>query len=202
MSLYKTPFSRAYWRDAVKSFRSLRGMVFAAMMIALCVVLSMSGAKIILSENLSFSPTFLPRALCALVYGPVGAILFAVAEDTLGFFLGSSSGPYFPGYTLTTVLGCLWYALFFYRAKVTVLRVTLAKLITNVQNVLLGSLWSAILYGKGYLYYMGKSAVKNAAFLPVQVVMLVVVLRLLLPILSHMGFIPNQLGEKGKMKVF
>ena len=154
MSLYKTPFSRAYWRDAVKSFRSLRGMVFAAMMIALCVVLSMSGAKIILSENLSFSPTFLPRALCALVYGPVGAILFAVAEDTLGFFMGSSSGPYFPGYTLTTVLGCLWYALFFYRAKVTVLRVTLAKLITNVQNVLLGSLWSAILYGKGYLYYL------------------------------------------------
>lgn len=202
MSLYKTPFSRAYWKDAMKSFRSLRGMVFAAMMIAVCVALSLSGAKIVLSENLSFSPTFLPRALCALVYGPVGAILFAVAEDTISFFLGSGGGPYFPGYTVTTVLGCLWYALFFYRARVTVLRVTLAKLITNVQNVFLGSLWSAILYSRGYLYYMTKSALKNAVFLPLQIIMLIVMLRLLLPILSRMGFIPRQLGEDGKLKLF
>ena len=202
MSLYKTPFSRAYWRDAVKSFRSLRGLVFAALMIAVCVALSMSGAKIVLSENLTFSVTFLPRALCALVYGPVGAIVFAVAEDTIGFFMGSSSGPYFPGYALTTALGCFWYALFFYRARVTVLRVTLAKLITNVQNVFLGSLWSAILYGKGYMYYMTKSAIKNAISLPIQIIMLVVLFQVLLPILRRMGVIPNQLGDGRRMKLF
>lgn len=167
MSLFKTPFSRAYWKESLKSFRSVRGMVFAALMVAACIVLSHFSVKV--TESLSISFSFIARALCSLVYGPLGALAFGVVEDTLSFLLNSKGYPYFPGYALTTMLGCFTYALFFYRTKVTVLKIFLAKLLTNVQNVFLGALWSAMLYSKGYLYYMTTSAVKNLISLPIYI---------------------------------
>ena len=91
MKLYKTPFSLGYWRDAAGELKDLRKLVFAALMIAACLILNKF--KIPLGENLSLSVTFLARALCAAVCGPLVAIVFGAAEDTLGFFLSTSSGP-------------------------------------------------------------------------------------------------------------
>ena len=191
MKLYRTPFSRSYWRDAVSELKDLRKLTFAALMIAACLILAKF--KIPLGESLSLSVTFLARALCATVCGPVVSIVFGAAEDTLGFFLGSSNGPYFPGYMITTISGCIIYALFFYRTRVTVWRIILAKLITNVQNVFLGSLWSAMLYSKGYIYYMTTSAWKNALYLPLQILLLVLVLQAVLPVMHRMHWSPCQL---------
>lgn len=193
MSIYPHPFSAAYWKDAVKEFAKLRTMVFSALMIAACIVLA--NFSIPVHEGLKITFGFLARALCALVGGPVNAMVFGFAEDTLSFLL-HPSGPYFPGYALTTMLGTAIYALFLYRARVTVARVFFAKLCTNVMNVLLGSLWSAVLYGKGYLYTMTTSLVKNTVMLPIQTVMLVVLLGAMLPILGRMGLLPEQGGRK------
>mgnify|MGYP002512040561 CR=1 FL=1 len=90
MKLYKTPFSLGYWRDAAGELKDLRKLVFAALMIAACLILNKF--KIPLGENLSLSITFLARALCAAVCGPLVAIVFGAAEDTLGFFIGGSNG--------------------------------------------------------------------------------------------------------------
>lgn len=196
MTLYRSPFSRAYWADAAAELKDLRKLTFAALMIAACLILSKF--KIPLStDGLSLSVTFLARALCAAVCGPVVSIVFAAAEDTLSFFLSNSSGPYFPGYMLTTISGCLIYALFFYRARISVWRIVAAKLITNVQNVLLGSLWSAVLYSKGYLYYMTTSAVKNLLYLPLQILLLLLILQTLLPVMYRLRWTPCQIeGER------
>ena len=192
MPLFQTPFSAAYWRESLKSFHSVRGMAFAALMVAACIVLSHFSIPV--TDVLTVSFSFIARALCALVYGPVGALVFGAAEDTLSFLLSSGGYPYFPGYMLTTMLGCLTYALFFYRTKITVVKIFLAKLLTNLQNVFLGSLWSAILYSKGYLYYMTSSAVKNLISLPIYTLFLVLVFQALLPVMHKIGIIPDQLG--------
>lgn len=197
MPIFKTPFSPSYWKESLKSFHSIRGMVFAALMIAACIVLSHCSIKI--SEALTISFSFIARALCSLVYGPIGAMVFGAAEDTLNFLLNSKGYPYFPGYMLTTVIGCLTYALFFYRTKITITKIFFAKLLTNVQNVLLGALWSAMLYSKGYMYYLTTSALKNLISLPIYTLMLVVVFQALLPIMYKMGIIPNQLGDKNRI---
>ena len=191
MKLYRTPFSCSYWRDALAELKDLRKLTFAALMIAACLILNKF--KIPLGESLSLSVTFLARALCAAVCGPIVSIVFAAAEDTLGFFLGSSSGPYFPGYMITTISGCIIYALIFYRQRVTVWRIVLAKLITNVQNVFLGSLWSAMLYSKGYIYYMTTSAWKNALYLPFQILLLVWILQAVLPTMHRLHWSPCQI---------
>lgn len=198
-TLYKTPFSPAYWRQACASFRDLRGMMFAALMIAVCIILGRFSIPV--TDGLRITFGFLARALCALVYGPVGVMVFAVAEDTLSFILTSGNGsPYFPGYMITTLLGCLIYALFFYRARITVARIFTAKLLTNLLNVFLGSLWSAILYSKGYWFYMTTSAWKNAALLIPQTIMLIVLFQALLPALHRMYIIPKQVD--GRIRLF
>ena len=192
MSLYSHPFTAGYCREALQSFRSVRTMIFSAVMIAVCIALS--HFQIPLTETLSLSVTFLARALCSLVCGPLAVLVFAVAEDTLSFFLSSGGYPYFPGYVLTTMLGCFTYALCFYRARISWGRIILAKTLTNVQNVLLGALWSSILYSKGYWYYLTTSAIKNVLYLPLQIVLLALVLRYLLPVLYRQGLTPKQLN--------
>ncbi len=193
-TLFRTPFSPTYWRTAVADFKDLRILVFAAMMIAACNALAHIPSIPTTDPNVRVTWGFLARAVCGMVGGPVTALVFGFAEDTINFFI-HPTGPYFPGYALTTMLGTMIYALFLYRAKFTpvtlAVRVFLAKLFTNILNVTLGALWSAILYSKGYYYYMVKSFWKNLVMLPVQAVMLFFLIGALIPILGRIGLIPR-----------
>ena len=194
--MYSHPFSAAYWRDAARELRDLRKLTFAALMIAMCVVLShipsvplFGGAKVTWG--------FLARSVCALVCGPVLGMVFGFAEDILSFFLTGGGGyPFFPGYTLTTMLGVLIYALFFYRTPITIRKIFLAKLVTNIENVVLGALWMAILSGKAWYVTASASALKNLIMLPVQTVLLVLLFGALLPVLRRAGLIDKQTPSK------
>ena len=59
--------------------------------------------------------------------------------------------------------GALIFALFLYRTKSPSLRLALSRFLINLfVNVGLGSLWSYMLYSKGYLYYFAKPCQKHA----------------------------------------
>lgn len=188
---YPHPFSVAYWRAALAELRDLRKLVFAALMIALCMVLSVV-PSLTLPYGGRITWGFLARSLCAFVCGPVLGVVFGFAEDILSFFVTGGGGyPFFPGYTLTTMLGVLIYALFLYRADLTVRRVFLAKLLTNIENVVLGALWMAILSGKAYIATASASAIKNLVMLPVQTAILCALFAALLPSLRRSGLVPG-----------
>ena len=196
--MYAHPFSARYWRNAAGELRDLRKLVFAALMIAMCIVLAQI-PSVPLFGGARVTWGFLARSVCAWVCGPVLGLLFAFAEDNLSFFLTGGGGyPYFPGYTLTTMLGVFTYALFFYRGPLTVWRIFCAKLLTNVQNVVLGALWMAILNSNGsfslatwYATAAG-SAVKNLIMLPVQTALLALLFAALLPALRRAGLVSRQ----------
>ncbi len=197
MSLYSHPFSKAYWRDAAGELKNLKKLTFAALMMAICIMLSyIPSVPLIGSAKLTWG--FLGRSVCAMVCGPVLGAVFGVAEDLLSFFLTGGGGyPFFPGYTLTTMLGMVFYSLFLYRSKVTVRRVFWAKLVTNVQNVLLGTLWSSILYGKAFWVLAGGNAIKNLVMLPVQTLLLVLLFSAVMPVLRKMKLVPAE--NKGRL---
>ena len=44
--MYTHPFSALYWRDAARELRDLRKLLFAALMIAACVVLEIGRAHV------------------------------------------------------------------------------------------------------------------------------------------------------------
>jgi len=201
VKLYKTPFSADYWKEAVSDARKVRTLVISALMIAVCLALGRI-PSIRVTDGVRIGWGFLARATCAMIGGPINALVFGLAEDTISYLL-NPSGPYFPGYALTTMLGTMIYALFLYRAKVTIWRIFLAKLCNNIINVFVGSLWSTILYSKGYLFYVGTRIGTNGIMLPIQTVMLTVLFAALLPALSHLDLMPkgcNGLKLKNKKK--
>ena len=193
--MYPHPFSRDYWRCACSELRDLRKLTFAALMIAMCMVLGLV-PSIPLWGGAKVTWGFLARSTCALVCGPVLGVAFGFAEDILSFFITGGGGyPFFPGYTLTTMLGVFIYSLFLYRARVTIGRVFAAKLLTNIQNVTLGALWSSILNGKAFLLIASGSAVKNLVMLPVQTALLVALFAALLPALARLKLVPPEMAE-------
>ena len=178
---FKSPFCAQYWREAKKSLKSLRLLVLAALLVAGRVAIT--GFPIMVGENLKISFGFFLNALGSLIYGPYVGILTGFATDILGVIL-HPMGPFFPGYTLTAMAGSFVYALFLYRAR---------KLCVNIfVNVGLNCLWSAMLYSKGYLFYLGQSLFKNLLMLPVEIVILLTFLRIMLPVLSSAGLTPPQ----------
>ena len=188
------PWSPAWWRSALAEMRSFRTMVLAALLLALRIVVS--SFFIPLGDNLRIFFSFFVTGLASIIFGPFWALLYGMASDLLGYFLHPTGG-FFPGYVLTAMMGAFVYALFLYRARITVLRVFLCKLAVNLLvNVGLGALWSSMIYGKGYYYYLAKSLVKNLLLLPVETALLLLFFSLMLPILSRSGLTPPQPGKR------
>ena len=149
-----SPLSRSYWRTALQELRNLRMLTLAAVVVALRVVLS--GLYIPLGDNIHIFFSFFINGLGSAIYGPVMGLLSGFAADILGYVI-HPTGPFFFGYVLSTMMGSFFYGFFLYRARFTAWRVLGAKLAVNLLvNVGMGSLWSAILYGKGYYYYLAK----------------------------------------------
>ena len=189
-TLYRTPFSAPYWRGANRAVGSVKLLVFAALMIAMARALSLIPSIPIAHTKLSFG--FLARALCALVCGPVLGLLYGFAEDILGFIL-QPTGEFFFGYTLSTMAGMLVYALCFYRARITVLRLVVANLLVNVfVNAAMGSVWTMMIRQGGYWGWFTISLSKNLATILPKVLLLYILFQALLPILQRMDLIPKQ----------
>lgn len=189
-----SPFSRSYWRTALRELQNLRMLTLAAIVVALRIVLG--GVRIPLGDNLNIFFGYLINSLGSAIYGPVMALLSGFAADILGYFV-HPDGPFFPGYVLSTMLGSFFYAIFFYRARITLPRIIAAKLTVNLLvNVGLGALWNAIQFSKGYYYYLVKSLTKNIGMLPLEVFLLWIFLRAMAPVCAHSGLLPKQ--GKGK----
>lgn len=185
-----SPFTRGYWRTAARELHNLRMLTLAAIVVALRIVLS--GLYIPLGDNLNIFFGYFVNGLGAAIYGPVVALLSGFATDVLGYFV-HPTGAFFPGYVLSTMMGSFFYALFFYRARITALRVALAKLAVNLLvNVGLGALWSAIQFSKGYYYYLAKGLAKNIGMLPLEALLLWAFLRAMAPVCVNIGLLPKQ----------
>ena len=194
-TLYKTPFSKAYWRDAASELKDTKMLVVTALMIALRIALK--PLAIPLGPQLSIQTAMLATALGAMIYGPVVAIPAAIISDTIGFMI-YPTGDYFLPFVLTEIASTLFYALFLYRAKVTPTRVMLSRFcICFFVNVIL----QQFIYAWYYVYIgnpeqaknqiLGIMTVarifKNLAMFPIESGVLTLFLRFLLPITKRMG---------------
>lgn len=187
---FKTPFTPGFWRCAFRELKNPRTLVVAALFIALEIVVS--SLFIPVGENLRIYFSFFVKSLGAMIYGPVVGLLTGLVSDLLGYMLRPDP-PFFPGYMLTSMMSAFLYGLFLYRApRIGVVRILCnCFLVVVICNLGLNCLWSAILYGKGYYYYLASSLVKNALVFPVQIILLILFLRLMIPILERAGFRPK-----------
>ena len=189
-AIYKTPFTRAYWRDAAAEMKDTKMLVVTALMVALRIVLK--PFAIPLGPQLSIQTAMLATALGAMIYGPVVAIPAAVISDTIGFMI-YPTGDYFLPFVLTEIASTMFYALFLYRSRVSPTRVMLSRFcICFFVNVVLQQFIYAWYYSyignpeeakESIMGIMTLSRIfKNIAMFPVESVVLTLFLKFLVPV--------------------
>lgn len=170
-------FSAAYWRAARAEFRNVRTLALAGLVCAMAIVLEAMPIYL-LGPSLKIYFSYLVVSLGCMCYGPLVGMVTGVVIDTMGFLLAGYGEPYFPGYLVTAMLSGLIYGVMYYRRRPTVGRIIITRLLINYgSNVLLGSVWKAMLYGQGYLYYLSTGLVKNTVLLPLEVFLTWMVVR-------------------------
>jgi len=191
---YSMQFGSALHMDG-KNLHNTRLVVFAALMVAMARALSLVPSIPIFHTKLSFG--FLARALCAMVCGPMLGLVYGFVEDILGFIL-QPSGEFFFGYTLSTMLGVLIYALCFYRRRVTVVSIVVANLLVNLLvNAVLGSVWNVMIRGATFWSWFVPSFIKNMATIAPKALLLYILFHSMLPILRRMGVLPRAGEDAG-----
>lgn len=197
-----SPLTPAYWADARAQLKNVRMLTLAGIITAASIVLE-SFPIYLLGTSLKIYFSFLVISLGCYVYGPAVGILVGFANDTLGFLISSFGEPYFPGYLITAMLSGLIYGTLLYRQRITVLRLVVVRLIINYgSNVLLGSVWKAMLYGKGYYYYFTTGLVKNTTMLPIEVLLMMLMFQLALPALARSGLLPKEVAVQKRLAWF
>ena len=197
-----SPLTPTYWADARAQLKNVRMLTLAGLITAASIVLE-SFPIYLLGTSLKIYFSFLVISLGCYVYGPAVGILVGFANDTLGFLISSFGEPYFPGYLITAMLSGLIYGTLLYRQRITVLRLVVVRLVINYgSNVLLGSVWKAMLYGKGYYYYFTTGLVKNTTMLPIEVLLMVLMFQLALPALARSGLLPKEVAVQKRLAWF
>ena len=197
-----SPLTPTYWADARAQLKNVRMLTLAGIITAASIVLE-SFPIYLLGTSLKIYFSFLVISLGCYVYGPAVGILVGFANDTLGFLISSFGEPYFPGYLITAMLSGLIYGTLLYRQRITVLRLVVVRLIINYgSNVLLGSVWKAMLYGKGYYYYFTTGLIKNTTMLPIEVLLMVLMFQLALPALARSGLLPKEVAVQKRLAWF
>ena len=126
-------------------------IVLLALLIALNVVLSRFLSIATPSAKIGFS--FLPEAIAAVLYGPLGGMAVAGLGDLIGVVL-FPIGAYFPGYTLTALMrgAILGFGLYrrhpFWRVLLTVVTsMVCCTLLLNSLWITIGGIWAGLLPG-------------------------------------------------------
>ena len=169
-------------KKSAKSLKDTRVLCTSAIMAALYVVLYAVKIPLTPDDSLRITFTFIPLALSGWLFGPVPAAIVGFVGDIAGFLLSPSKGPYFPGFTLSSILTGFLFGLILYKAnsKNCILKAILSKTcVSAFVNVFLNSLWLSFLYEKAWVIYAGSHLVKNLILLPLEIVILIIIIKLL-----------------------
>lgn len=151
-------------------------IILTALLLALLVTLSRFLSLKTPIMKISFA--FIPTMLCAAWLGPKWTILLNFLGDLIGatFF---PTGPFFIGYTISTVIAGAMYGLLLYRQpqKPTpktwqyIIKVILATtLVAVIVNMGLNTLWTSITAGKAFLPLLATRVVKQLIMIPIHVI--------------------------------
>ncbi len=151
-----------------KNLYRTKVMVTAALLIALTITLARFASFQTLSVRISFS--FLPTALCSMLFGPWVGAVSAFLSDFLGMLINSKGMAYFPGYGLSEALYGLTFALFLYQREKSYKNIILCVLIQTIFiGIGLGSLWNWILYQNPYWTTLLGRLPSNLVMIPVKI---------------------------------
>ena len=169
-SSLKAPRFSTLLRESAAEQKKPQTLVVTAMLIAMNIALS--SVHVYLTPQMRVGFGFLTTAITGMLYGPVVAGTAGAIGDILTYLI-RPDGAYFPGFTITALLGGMIYGFFLYRRPLTLPRTILANAsISILLNSLLNTFWLFVLYGKSFTALFPARLTKNLLLLPVEVVLL------------------------------
>lgn len=163
--------------DSFHELKQLKTIVITAMMIAVAIILGFFSVSV--TEYLRIGFSFIANELTAMMFGPVVGGLMGGIADVIKYLL-KPTGPFFFGFTFNAILGAVIYGVMFYKKPMSFGRILAAKVIVGlVVNLLLGTYWLDVMYGKSFLVLLPARAVKQVISIPVEAAMFYIVVKTL-----------------------
>ena len=161
----------------MKQLKDISVLTTTALLIAIATVLGF--LKIPVNQLIELRFAYLPIAASGMLFGPAIGGIVGMLADILGYLV-RPTGPFFPGFTISTAVSGIIFGAFFYKKKLTVPRVIVANLVeTVVVSLLLNTFNLMILYGNPFWAVLSAKLLKNAVMFPINTVLLLLVLRAL-----------------------
>lgn len=187
--LFKTPFSAEYWRLSCGELKSTRLLLVAALLTAIRIAIK--SLTIPIGPNLNITFGFLVNSIGSMIYGPVVAILTSAISDTLGAILFPHGAYFFP-FIFEEIAGGVLFALFYYRARLSTLRVILGRFaVTVIVNLMISPCimyyYYKVMIGKSYAILSLPRMIKNLALFPLQCLVLIIFFNALVPATNSLG---------------
>lgn len=151
--------------DSYREIKQVRTVTTAAMFGAISVVLGYF--TIVIGDYIKIGFSTIANQFVYYLFGPVVGGCFGGALDILKYLI-KPTGAFFPGFTLSAIAAGVLYGCFLYKKPITLVRVLMAELIVSIIcNMLLGTLWLSMLYGKGFMALLPLRVFKNLVMWPV-----------------------------------
>ena len=192
----KNPLHRFFsmYAESAREMKYLLTIVICGLMAALAIVLSTT-TSFYITDNIKIGVSGFPNRVVDYLFGPVVGCLFGGVMDVVKFFI-KPDGAFFPGYTLTAMLGGLIYGTFFYHLHInqpkdnristlllanlkSLLLIFIAEVLVKVLcNIELNTLWSSMFTGKAFLAILPARILKNLIQIPVDTVLHFVLIKM------------------------
>ena len=163
--------------DSWHELRHLKTVVVTAMLIAVGIILGYFSITVTPYLRIGFS--FIANELTALLFGPVvGGVMGGIA-DIIEIFSSSQYGPYFFwDLHLSANFSPVIYGIMLYKKPLSFPRIFIAKVLVAVfVNLLLGTYWLSMLYGKGFLALLPARALKQVCSVPVEAALFYIIVK-------------------------
>lgn len=172
-------------KSSAGEVRNIHSLAMCAVLVALYVAINSASVYITPSLKLTFS--YLVLGILGYRFGAVAGTLSGLACDLIAYIV-RPAGPLHLGFTLSTMLTVLVFALFLYGRELKIWRVILSRTIINLAiNIALNTYWLSNLYGKAYIVLLFERIIKNIALLPIEIALLWFVLKAFRQIMMRIG---------------
>lgn len=152
--------------DSYSELKHVRTLTTMAMFAAISIVLGYLTINIGHILKIGFST--ISNQFVYYLFGPVTGGLFGGALDLLKYLINPTGEPFFPGWTVSATVAGVLYGVFLYKKNISIKRVLAAEFVVAlICNVLLGTLWLNIMYGKAFFALLPMRAFKNLIMWPV-----------------------------------
>jgi len=168
------------------SRNSIYTLALCGIMAALGIVLKFV-ATINIGDYIRIGLSNIPGIIISALLGPwIGGAFWGVL-DVLKYIV-APSGPFYPLFTLSAVVGGILYGLILYKKPVSIFRVLAAVFVNKlVVTVCLNTLWLKFLYGYGIMAILPGRIISALVMLPIDTAITFAILKLCVGLYHQYG---------------